>query len=63
MTDDNPLSDEDIGDLATRAVWNGLKPEVRDAIAADLSPEEKKEIGRGLLNAQQILDRQRRNRG
>lgn len=63
MTDDNQLSDEDLGDLTARAVWNGLMPEVREAIAADLTAEEKKQIGKGLLNAQQILDRQRRNRG
>jgi hypothetical protein len=63
VADPNELSDEDMASLATRAVWKGLKPEVREAIAAHLTPEDKKQIGKGLLNAQQILDRQRRNRG
>lgn len=60
MTDE--LSDQDRGDLAARALWKGLKPEVQKAIAADLTADEKAAIGKGLLNAQQILDRQRKAR-
>lgn len=61
MTDDQ-LSDEDRGDLTANVLWKNLKPAVRADIAAHMSPEDKAALRKGIRNANEILDGQRRNR-
>lgn len=60
---DEQLSYEDCGDLTANVVWKNLKPAVRVDIAAHMSPEDTAALRKGIRNAENILDEQRRNRG
>lgn len=59
---DNQLSDEDRGDLTANVLWKNLPPAARADIAAHATPEEKAALRKGIRNANEILDGQRRNR-
>jgi hypothetical protein len=63
VADANELSDEDRGDLTANVLWKNLPPAARADIAAHMTPEQKSVVRKGIRNAENILDNQRRQRG
>lgn len=55
MTSDDNLTDQDRGDLTAHYIWTNLPADVRKDIAANFTPEQKAEVGQGILNARRIL--------